>query len=238
MATFTFLSLANFLKATRSYFFSRWKLPILFALAFVALSFLYSFTGFVFNEPTLHLHEYSLSSFVFEIGGHFLFGAVAALPLLDFELSILAGLCAVLIDSDHILGTLNLNLVNRPDHSILFVVVATVYSYLVARRYFRGTGRVRIVKVAAVIPVAILAHLSYDVLAAQLLFAGRGSSFPLFIPFSFELVPFGFWTWPAFEASALFLSLVCLLYTKGMSKTQGPPSEPNNEQVAGLIDRH
>jgi len=51
----------------------------LFGVVYVALAIAFSFMGFVAQQPTVHFHEYSLPEAVLEVGGHFLFGAVAAL---------------------------------------------------------------------------------------------------------------------------------------------------------------
>jgi hypothetical protein len=155
---------------------SKLKFVIYLSLAYLAFAFGYSFIGLVFREPTLHLHEYSLSSFILEIGGHFVFGIFAALPLLDFELIALVGMCAVLIDSDHILGTFNLDLVSRPDHSILFVFIASLVLVWVSKWLFKGIDKARLLKIGLVVPVALLAHISYDIFAAYQVFSGKGSA--------------------------------------------------------------
>lgn len=174
------------------------KIAIL-AIFYAALSFAYSFIGFIHPEPS-PAFEFGTSRLLIEILGHFVFGFVAAIPLLDFELSALTGALAVLIDSDHILSTLNLPVSGRPDHSILYALVSLIALVYIGTRL--GLDLSTITKLAFIAPITVLSHVSYDV------FAGTGASFPLFVPFDFGGITLPDYSWLILEGAATILSIV------------------------------
>ncbi len=176
---------------------------LILGLCYLALSFSYSFIGFLHPEPTTFLPEYTYSSFTLEILGHFAFGVIATLPLLDLDLALLGGACAVLIDSDHVLDSLNLGVSGRPDHSILFVLISMLVMFALVRKV--GLSRSTQVKIMFLAPAIVLNHLSFDV------FAGGGSTFQLLIPFSFQSIALSYGAWyPLLLAAMMFSALGCL----------------------------
>lgn len=169
---------------------------------FTALSFLYSFVGFLHPEIGSHYHEYALGKLAVEIGGHFAFGFVAALPLMDVGFAFLTGSLAVLIDIDHLLSALNFDVSGRPDHSILYVLLVVLFLYISRRLGFSNSSTAKLLFVA---PVTLLSHLSFD------MFASSGTSFQLLIPFSFQQYYFPYSDWSIFEIAGLLVS-VCGLF--------------------------
>ncbi len=180
----------------------KFVLVLTIALFYTALSLTYSLIGFVYYQPGSHYHEYRLGKLAIEIGGHYLFGFLAALPLLDLDLALLTGALAILIDVDHILSALGFNVSGRPDHSLLFLMVSTAFIAYIAVR-LRVSTRLWI-KLVFVGAIALFAHLAYDV------FAQSGSTFQLFIPFSFQEIAVPDYSWIIFEAAALFTSTIAL----------------------------
>lgn len=176
-------------------------------LAYVVFSFVWSLLGFASPVPPAHLREYTLGTFAVEVGGHLLFGAVAALPTMDLRLIALCTGEASLIDSDHILSALNFPVETRLSHSIGFLILMTVAISWVATRGKRLDVRVMLTTVAA-----ILAHFSYDI------YAGNGE-FPVFAPVSLTPVQFPHWTWAVFEASAIAVAslVLAMKWRKGAS---------------------
>jgi hypothetical protein len=81
-------------------------LLIFFSLVFGALGFLYSFIGF-FDHQRENINSLDLFNelTIQEIGGHFLFGFIVSIPLKNVKISILTGLMALTIDSDHLLNS-------------------------------------------------------------------------------------------------------------------------------------
>lgn len=172
-------------------------------LLYGAFALGFSFVGYVALPPAIHFHEYSFPEAILEVGGHFAFGAIAALPLRDVESSLVCGSFAVVIDADHLLAALNLSISSRPDHSIAFAVIATSFIWALARKRPAFRMGMSALRIAAIVPASLLAHLSYDVLAAYVIFQSRGFSFPLLAPFDFTLIGFPFWLWFPLEAIAL-----------------------------------
>ncbi len=181
---------------------------LLVSVAFCAISFAYSFVGFLSPQPPNPLYQYGRSFLdtLVEVGGHFLFGIAAALPLIQWELVLAGGMFAVLIDADHILSELGLPVggYGRPDHSFLYVLLSAVLFYFIGKKAGLGGHQV-----ALVVIVAVLSHLSYDIFNSS----GVGASFPILIPLHFGLIPFPYWSWPVFEITALLLASITLPMT-------------------------
>lgn len=161
-----------------------------------AASFLWSAIGFASPITPVHFHEYSLPALAREVGGHLLFGVVAAAPTLDAGLILLAGGESVLIDSDHLLAALGYPIGGRMAHSVFFALaVACLLAYL-SGRSGRGARGVFFVTLAAV-----AAHIGYDVLA------GNGT-FYFLSPFSLDAYVFPGWAWAPLLLAGVALSLV------------------------------
>ena len=182
------------------------RIVIGMGIFYACLSFAYSFIGFIHYEPGSHYHEYSASKLLIEIGGHLLFGFVAAIPFLDWRLMLMTSGFAILIDVDHLLSALDFSVSGRPDHSILYAVVSTMFIiYLSSRLDISKKVKVKLGFVGA---VTLLSHLAYDV------FASPGTSFQLFIPFSFQNISFGFNSWMYFEISGVIIALCGLILSR------------------------
>jgi len=201
------------------------------ASAYLALAFAFSFVGFVAQQPTVHFHEYSFPQAVEEVGGHFLFGAAAAAPFLSLPKSVLSGALAIAIDADHILGSLNLSVSSRPDHSLSFAVFATLLMWAIASRLDRNDSVGSPLGVAVLVPVSMLSHVSYDIFAAYLVFSNVGSSFPMFAPLSFSLIAFPFWAFAPLEAGAVGLSALFAFRLGNSRKPNG------RKRVPGRVTR-
>jgi hypothetical protein len=207
--------------ALRNFFaWKNLKILILFGVVYAALSFGTSFLGFLSPQTPVALHEHvSIHAFE-EFGGHFLFGAAAAIPFLDLDLIFLSGVFAVLIDTDHILDALGFYVSGRPDHSFFYAAFSGVVLYYVARRT-SNVSKEREVKFAFLGPVVLLSHISFDVFGAYAIFVG-GYYFPLYAPFNFSTIPLQYYYWVVFEVGALLIAL-CGLYLarRTTAKTKG-----------------
>ena len=108
------------------------------AIIFGLLGFAYSFFGLLDrNQNIVSLEPFRLLT-VNEIGGHFLFGVIVSIPLRNIKASILIGLMALTIDSDHLLNITGLHIQARIDHSIPFAITSSILIGLVADEvYFK-----------------------------------------------------------------------------------------------------
>jgi hypothetical protein len=195
---------------------------IILALFYAGLSLAYSLMGFIQPTP-VEPAEYSPSRLIVEISGHFIFGLLASLPLLDLQLNLLTGALAVLIDSDHSLATLGFPVTGRPDHSILYAIVSLVALVYVAKKM--GFDNSTLIKIAFIAPITLLAHISYDV------FVGPGPGFPLLVPFDFSVYTLPSYFSYVLEIAAFLLSIVAYFVSRkyGTRKAQNletPGEEP------------
>ncbi|MDQ6667782.1 MAG: hypothetical protein M3Y53_06090 [Thermoproteota archaeon] len=111
---------------------------ILIALAFGALAFLYSFIGFFSNEVNNIITFDAFGSLTpQEIGGHFLFGYVVALPTRNLKMGLLSGLMALTIDADHLLNAAGFDIQARMGHSVSFAILSSVLIGLMGSQIFR-----------------------------------------------------------------------------------------------------
>ncbi|MGI0080635.1 MAG: hypothetical protein ACRECH_13550 [Nitrososphaerales archaeon] len=172
---------------------------ILLALFYAALSFAYSLIGLAHPVVAGQANEYTPSKLLVEVAGHFVFGFVASLPLLDIQLCVLTGALAVLIDSDHLLEALNLSVSGRPDHSILYALVSLVALVYVGNKM--GLDESTLTKLSFIAPITLLSHVSYDI------FARTGPSFPLWVPFDFGEIFLPYYFWYVLEASAILMAV-------------------------------
>lgn len=110
----------------------------LVALMFGTLAFLYSFLGFFNPQPTTYRIDFRSSISPQEIGGHFLFGYIVALPTRNLKIGILAGLMALALDADHILNAAGVQISIRLSHSISFAILASVLIGITVCQIFEG----------------------------------------------------------------------------------------------------
>jgi hypothetical protein len=108
------------------------------ALAFGALAFLYSFIGFFGNEVN-HIITFDAFGSLTpqEIGGHFLFGYIVALPTRNLKIGVLSGLMALTIDADHLLNAAGFDIQARMGHSVSFAILSSVLIALMVSQILR-----------------------------------------------------------------------------------------------------
>jgi hypothetical protein len=201
----------------------RLRTVALICLAYVAIAFSYSLIAFLHVQSVTSLPEYTYSSFVLEILGHFTFGVIASIPFLDFEFALIGGVCSVLIDSDHLLDGLNFAVSGRPDHSIFFAALSAFMLVLVAKKlHFTKASQI---KVGFLAPVIVTNHIAYDIL-----YAGGASSFQLFIPFSFQEVTLPYSDWDVLLFAAIMIASIGYLVARRVGESRIAAEAPNSER--------
>jgi len=118
--------------------------------------------------------------------GHVFWGAVVGLATLSVRYIILGGSFAILLDADHLLQFLDIELVSRMSHSIPFTIIVTIVFFLI----LRGKD----LRICAVAFAAVLSHLAFDIFLADIAF-NSSTAFPLFSPFILENTEFGGLDW-------------------------------------------
>jgi hypothetical protein len=119
---------------------TKYSTVFLIASIFGALAFLYSFWGLLSNQTTARFDTFG-SLTPQEIGGHFLFGYIVALPTRNLKLGVLAGLMALTIDADHLLNAAGVDVQGRMSHSISFAILSSVLIGLIASQILHRIAR-------------------------------------------------------------------------------------------------
>ena len=176
---------------------------------FSVLSFCFSLTGFLFPDnsyiignPLLH------SSFSFwHIIGHILFGMIAGAISLSLRYVFLTGAFALLLDADHLLQFFNIEMIARMAHSIPFaIIIAVIMVFIFGKRDYR---------LAAISFSAIISHIAFDVWLTDQIFPGSTGGFPLFSPFTVEIIRFQGLDWLYLEILAIaIVGIIAILDRK------------------------
>ncbi len=169
-------------------------------------SILYGVLGITFSLigiflPSHHYLDNPLTGGfnIVHITGHIVWGLMAGAATLSLRYFILAGLFAIVIDSDHLISLLHIEAIGRMGHSVPFgVLSAAIMMFALGRKdYLLG----------AVTFAAMLAHIAFDTLS------GAGN-FPLFAPFYDGLIRFHNADWVFFQLGAVILLGLVAMQTK------------------------
>ena len=164
------------------------------SIIFTVISFAFSVIGglFPYSEHTFVIGNPLLVSgiTVEHVIGHVFWGAVIGLGTLSIRYIILGGSFAILLDADHLLQFLDIELVSRMSHSIPFAVIASIIFFMI----LRGKD----LRVCAVAFAAVLSHIAFDVFLADVGF-NSSTTFPLFSPFILDRIEFAGMDWLGVE---------------------------------------
>ena len=173
------------------------------SIIFAGLSFGFSIIGGLFpdSEYTFVIgNPFVVSGITIEhIMGHIFWGAIIGLGTLSIRYIILGGSFAILLDADHLLQFLDIELVARMSHSIPFAIIATIVFFII----LRGKD----LRIAAVVFGAILSHIAFDVFLADMAF-DTSTTFPLFSPFMLDRIELAGLDWLWIEIIGIFIVAV------------------------------
>jgi len=168
---------------------------VLLSLLFGAVSLSWSLLGLLF--PSLGPYRgHFTPALLAEVGGHFLFGVAAGAATGRLLPALLAGLEAVLIDSDHLVAAAGFPIDARLSHSLPFILLSSLLIAWAGRKAF-GLSQYGLM---AVTLAAFLTHLAFDIVAGD-------GSFPLFFPLSAGFYNLPYLAWPVLEVGAVCLCL-------------------------------
>ena len=167
------------------------------SIIFASLSFTFSIIGTMFPEsPNTWIVGNPLEDVIGSgigiqhIIGHILWGSIIGLGTLSIRYIILGGGFALLLDADHLLQFLDIEMVVRMSHSIPFAVIASIVFFII----LRGKD----LRICAIAFAAVLSHIAFDIFLADVAL-GSYTKFPLFSPFNFEAVKFQGLDWLGIE---------------------------------------
>ena len=164
------------------------------SIIFAAISFGFSIIGGLFpdSEHTFVIgNPFVVSGITIEhVIGHIFWGAIIGLGTLSIRYIVIGGSFAILLDADHLLQFLDIEMVSRMSHSIPFAVIASIVFFII----LRGKD----LRICAIAFAAVLSHIAFDIFLADIAL-GSYTKFPLFSPFNFEAVKFQGLDWLGIE---------------------------------------
>jgi len=180
------------------------------SIIFGAISFGFSIIGGLFpsSEHTFVIgNPLVVSGITIEhVLGHIFWGAVIGLATLSIRYIILGGSFAILLDADHLLQFLDIELVSRMSHSIPFAIIASIIFFFI----LRGKD----LRLCVVAFGAVLSHIAFDVFLADITFQ-RYTEFPLFSPFVLQPVKLQGLDWLGIEiVGVVIVALASYLFKR------------------------
>jgi len=115
------------------------------------------------------------SATVEHILGHVVWGMAVAFATLSFRYIFAGGLFALILDADHLVNFLNVDMVIRMGHSIPFALLAPIVMMLIFGRRDFLLGSISF--------AAVFSHMSFDTLL-------NSGKFPILTPFSNHITTF------------------------------------------------
>ena len=176
---------------------------------FLILSFGFSLTGFLFPDDSSIIGDPLLvSSLSLEhILGHIFFGMIAGVLSLRLKYVFVIGAFALLLDADHLLQFFNVEMIGRMVHSVPFaIIIAVIMLYVFGKKDYR---------LAAISFSAIISHIAFDVWFVGQIYPGSTGGFPLFSPFTVEIIRFQGLDWLYLEILAIVIvGIIAILHRK------------------------
>ena len=160
-----------------------------------AIAFSFSMLGLILPDAFVVGNPLQVSGVSFEhIFGHILWGLAIGIASFSFRYAIIAGLFPIILDFDHWLQFLGIEMIPRMAHSITFGIIAVVIMMLIFDRKDLRLGAIAI--------AAVFSHMSFDI------FLGGSTKFPLFVPWNSQVVTFSGTDWIIFEFVAISIIFV------------------------------
>ena len=166
---------------------------------FSILSLGFSLTGFLFPDDSSIIGDPLIVSnpSLEHILGHVFFGMIAGVLSLRLKYVFLIGAFALLLDADHLLQFFNVEMISRMVHSVPFaIIIAVIMLYVFGKKDYR---------LAAISFSAIISHIAFDVWFVGQIYPGSTAGFPLFSPFTVEIIRFQGLDWLYLEILAIVI---------------------------------
>ena len=176
---------------------------------FLILSFCFSLTGFLFPGDSYIIGDPLLVSNISSehILGHIFFGMIAGVLSLRLKYVFVIGALALLLDADHLLQFFNVEMISRMVHSVPFaIIISVIMLYIFGKKDYR---------LAAISFSAIISHIAFDVWFVGQIYPGSAGGFPLFSPFTVEIIRFQGLDWLYLEILAIaIVGIIAILDRK------------------------
>ena len=165
------------------------------SVVYGALAFSFSMLGLILPDAFIVGNPLEVSGVSFEhVFGHIMWGLAAGIASFSFRYAIISGLFPIILDFDHWLQFLGIEMIPRMAHSITFGLIAVSVMMVIFNRKDLRLGAIAI--------AAVFSHMSFDI------FLGGSTKFPLFVPWNSQVVTFSGTDWIIFEFVAISIIFV------------------------------
>jgi len=170
-------------------------------LVYGGVAFVFSMLGTVLPGAFVIGNPFEVSAATPEhVIGHIIWGLIAGLAFFRLRYIILAGLFSIILDADHLLQLLEIEMIPRMAHSLPFILIVIVVMMLLF-----GKKDLRLLAVSI---AAVFAHMSFDIIL------GGSTEFPILIPFTSQFFTFSGIDWIIFEVIAVAVILTASVIVK------------------------
>ena len=171
------------------------------ASVYGCIAFAFSMLGTVLSDAFMVGNPlYHSTTTPEHIIGHIVWGLIPGLAFLSLRYIILAGLFPIILDADHLLQFLEIEMVPRMAHSLPFILIAIVVMMLLF-----GKKDIRLIAVSV---AAVFCHMSFDIIL------NGSTEFPVLAPFSGEFFTFSGIDWIIFQVIAAAVILTASVIVK------------------------
>lgn len=165
------------------------------SIVYGALAFSFSMLGLILPDAFIVGNPLEVSGISFDhVFGHIMWGLAAGIASFSFRYAILSGLFPIILDFDHWIQFLGIEMIPRMAHSITFGLIAVSVMMVIFNRKDLRLGAIAI--------AAVFSHMSFDI------FLGGSTKFPLFVPWNSQVVTFSGTDWIIFEFVAISIIFV------------------------------
>lgn len=164
------------------------------SVVYGVLAFSFSIIGLFLPEGYIVGDPIEVSGITVEhVLGHVIWGLIVGVFSFRFRYFVLAGLFPIILDSDHLIQFLGIEMIPRMAHSITFGIIAVVVMMIMFGK--------KDILLGAIALSAVFSHISYDILL------GGSTNFPLLVPFIRDGIDFGGLDWILYEVLAILIVL-------------------------------
>lgn len=165
------------------------------SIVYGGLALGFSLLGLILPEAFLVGNPLQVSGVSSEhIIGHIMWGLVIGIASFSFRYAIISGLFPIILDFDHWIQFLGIEMIPRMAHSIVFGFIAMGVLMLIFGK--------KDLRLSAISIAAIFSHISFDV------FLSGSTEFPIFVPFVSKTFTFSGIDWIFFEFIAIVIIFV------------------------------
>ena len=170
-------------------------------LVYGGVAFVFSMLGTVLPDAFVIGNPFEVSAATPEhVIGHIIWGLIAGLAFFSLRYIILAGLFSIVLDADHILQFLEIEMIPRMAHSLPFILIAIVVMVLLF-----GKNDLRLIAVSI---AAVFCHMSFDTILSG------STEFPVLAPFTSQFFIFSSVDWIIFQVIAVAVIITASVIVK------------------------